>query len=148
LYTHNSSGITFKSKDKKKILWRLSFIEQSQILFVLFHLESIKIVATIKKKNISLFRKPLIILFFESLGLDITSLIFNPFKNGRNIPFLLFISLKESNHTVDFRTIYKNIFNRKAFIKISLGILKLLFLFLSNSLSKITYEVVPTYSFE
>lgn len=92
-------------------------------------------------------------LFFESLGLDITSLILNPFKNGSNMPFLFVIffyqriELSERWILHDLENFYSiekvlSIPTKDFPLGVETCFIWIPFQFLCQ---RYTYEVVPTY---
>ena len=67
-------------------------------------LHSDLVVETIEN-GISLFQDPLSLLYFESLGLDITSVILNRFKMAATYPFCDFF-LSKNHRTIDSRVLH------------------------------------------
>lgn len=94
-------------------------------------------------KSVSLFWDPFSFLCFKSLGLDITSAIFNPFKMAATYLFLWFLSIKESYKRLipTWYTLYRKSFLNSKKFSFWIGNLEP-FRFLYR---RYTYEVVPIY---
>jgi len=86
------------------IEWSLTpppFLSRLESIWIL---HSDLVVETIEN-GISLFQDPLSLLYFESLGLDITSVILNRFKMAATYPFCDFF-LSKNHRTIDSRVLH------------------------------------------
>ena len=142
--THNSSWVILKELEGKSldIYWAVSNLFcLSRLESILFLPHSDLVVETIEN-GVSLFRYPLFYLCFESLGLDITSVILNCFKRVATY-LLLFRSMETiDSPVIHFWSELVKLFRQIHFTFFFLLVRTWSFQFLYR---RYTYEVVPTY---